>query len=209
MATRKAAPRKSSAASRKADATARRQRAIQKPIDARDARKPAKKTAKKATQAGPRKQPVQMPAQHLAKPGREADLDLAPRFEAPGYKGSGKLKGMTAIVTGADSGIGRAVAVLFAREGADVAIFYLNEHKDAKETARWVEKEGRTAMLVPGDVRDPAFCDKAVARVVRKFGRLDVLVNNAGFQLHADKLEDISDAHLQDCLLYTSPSPRD
>lgn len=200
MATRKAAPRKSSAASRKADATARRQRAIQKPIDARDARKPAKRTAKKATQAGPRKQPVQMPAQHLAKPGREADLDLAPRFEAPGYKGSGKLKGMTAIVTGADSGIGRAVAVLFAREGADVAIFYLNEHKDAKETARWVEKEGRTAMLVPGDVRDPAFCDKAVARVLRKFGRLDVLVNNAGFQLHADKLEDISDAHLQETL---------
>ncbi len=203
MATRKAAPRKSSTASRKADATARRQRAIQKPIDARDARdarKPAKKTAKKATQAGPRKQPVQMPAQHLAKPGREADLDLAPRFEAPGYKGSGKLKGMTAIVTGADSGIGRAVAVLFAREGADVAIFYLNEHKDAKETARWVEKEGRTAMLVPGDVRDPAFCDKAVARVLRKFGRLDVLVNNAGFQLHADKLEDISDAHLQETL---------
>ena len=200
MATRKAAPRKSSAASRKADATARRQRAIQKPIDARDARKPAKKTAKKATQAGPRKQPMQMPAQHLAKPGREADLDLAPRFEAPGYKGSGKLKGMTAIVTGADSGIGRAVAVLFAREGADVAIFYLNEHKDAKETARWVEKEGRTAMLVPGDVRDPAFCDKAVARVLRKFGRLDVLVNNAGFQLHADKLEDISDAHLQETL---------
>ncbi len=200
MATRKAAPRKSSTASRKADATARRQRAIQKPIDARDARKPAKKTAKKATQAGPRKQPVQMPAQHLAKPGREADLDLAPRFEAPGYKGSGKLKGMTAIVTGADSGIGRAVAVLFAREGADVAIFYLNEHKDAKETARWVEKEGRTAMLVPGDVRDPAFCDKAVARVVRKFGRLDVLVNNAGFQLHADKLEDISDAQLQETL---------
>ena len=200
MATRKAAPRKSSTASRKADATARRQRAIQKPIDARDARKPAKKTAKKATQAGPRKQPVQMPAQHLAKPGREADLDLAPRFEAPGYKGSGKLKGMTAIVTGADSGIGRAVAVLFAREGADVAIFYLNEHKDAKETARWVEKEGRTAMLVPGDVRDPAFCDKAVARVLRKFGRLDVLVNNAGFQLHADKLEDISDAQLQETL---------
>ena len=200
MATRKAVPRKSSTASRKADATARRQRAIQKPIDARDARKPAKKTAKKATQAGPRKQPVQMPAQHLAKPGREADLDLAPRFEAPGYKGSGKLKGMTAIVTGADSGIGRAVAVLFAREGADVAIFYLNEHKDAKETARWVEKEGRTAMLVPGDVRDPAFCDKAVARVLRKFGRLDVLVNNAGFQLHADKLEDISDAQLQETL---------
>ncbi len=189
-----------SVAARKAEATARRQRGIQQKIDRADARKPATKTAKKAAQAGPRRQPVEMPAQHLAKPGREADLDLAPRFEARGYTGSGKLKGMVAIVTGADSGIGRAVAVLYAREGANVAIFYLNEHKDAKETARWVEKEGRRAMLVPGDVRDPAFCDKAVKKVVRKFGRLDVLVNNAGFQLHAETLEDISDAHLQETL---------
>src|SRR5690606_29238244 len=108
----------------------------------------------------------------------EAELDLAPRFEAPDYAGSGKLAGMKAIVTGADSGIGRAVAVLFAREGADVAIFYLDEHDDAKETARRVEAEGREARL----------------------GRIDVLVNNAGFQLHAERLEDISDEHLQETL---------
>ena len=203
MATRKTPGKTpSNLSTRKADATARRQRAIQKPIDARDARKPASKKDedKKPVQAGARRQPTKVPAQHVAKPGIEADLELAPRFEAPGYKGSGRLKGMTAIVTGADSGIGRAVAVLFAREGADVAIFYLNEHKDAKETARWVEKEGRSAMLVPGDVRDPAFCNRAVARVVRKFGGLDVLVNNAAFQQHADTLEQISDAHMQETL---------
>ena len=191
-----------SAPARKAAATARRQRAIQKPIDARDARKPAaaREDKKKPVQAGARRQPTRLPAQHIAKPGREADLELAPRFEAPGYVGSGKLQDMAAIVTGADSGIGRAVAVLYAREGADVAIFYLDEHEDAKETARWVEKEGRAALLVPGDVRDPAFCDKAVAQVVRKFGKLDVLVNNAAFQQHADTLEQITDAHLQETL---------
>ncbi len=199
---KKAAAPAKGAATRQADATARRQRAIQKPIDARDARKPAAKKDedKKPVQAGARRQPTRLPAQHVAKPGIEADLDLKPRFEAPDYRGSGKLDGMVAIVTGADSGIGRAVAVLYAREGADVAIFYLNEHEDAEETARWVEKEGRRAMLVPGDVRDPAFCDRAVAKVVRTFGKLDVLVNNAAFQQHADQLEDITDAHLQETL---------
>lgn len=195
-----AAPAKTAAA-RKAEATARRQRAIQAPIDRRDARKPAKRPQAKApTQAGARRQPTKLPAQHLPKPGHEAELDLKPRFQAPSYRGSGKLKDMVAIVTGADSGIGRAVAVLFAREGADVAILYLNEHRDAKETARWVEQEGRRALLVAGDVRDPDFCQKAVKKVVRKFGRLDVLVNNAAFQQHADSLEHISDAHLQETL---------
>ena len=189
------------AAARQADATARRQRAIQAPIDRRDARKPAKKPVNKAPmQAGARRQPTQLPAQHMAKPGIEAELELKPRFQAPSYRGSGKLRDMVAIVTGADSGIGRAVAVLFAREGADVAILYLNEHKDAKETARWVEEEGRTALLVAGDVRDAAFCEKAVKKVVRKFGRLDVLVNNAAFQQHANSLEQITDAHLQETL---------
>ncbi len=208
MATRKrparkaATPPTATAATRKADATARRQRAIQAPIDRRDARKPdaGKDQGKKPVQAGARKQPTTLPAQHIAKPGLEAELHLKPRFQAPHYQGSGKLKDMVAIVTGADSGIGRAVAVLFAREGADVAILYLHEHKDAKETARWVEEEGRRAMLVPGDVRDPAFCAKAVAKVVRKFGKLDVLVNNAAFQQHADTLEQITDAHLQETL---------
>ena len=192
------ATRRASTASR----TAQRQRALQQQIDRKDARKPKDAKAKKkpAVQAGARKEPTRLPKQHLAKPGREADLALAPLFEAPDYRGSGKLEGMAAIVTGADSGIGRAVAVLFAREGADVAIFYLSERKDAQETARWVEREGRQAMLVPGDVRDPAFCNRAVKRVAKRFGRLDVLVNNAGFQLHADRLEDISDAHLQETL---------
>ena len=179
---------------------ARGQRALQAKIDRKDAARPKSEPPKSAVQAGTRRQPVKMPAQHIAKPGRESELELAPRFEAPAYRGSGKLEGMAAIVTGADSGIGRAVAVLFAREGADVAIFYLDEHEDAKETARGVEREGRQALLVPGDVRDPAFCDRAVKRVAKRFGRLDVLVNNAGFQLHADRLEDISDAHLQETL---------
>jgi len=191
-----AKPAKKAGAAKK---TARRQRALQRSIERKDARRRARRR-KAATQAGTRRQPVEMPAQHVAKPGREAELDLAPRFEAPDYAGSGKLAGMKAIVTGADSGIGRAVAVLFAREGADVAIFYLDEHDDAKETARRVEAEGRQALLVPGDVRDPAFCKRAVDRVAKRFGRIDVLVNNAGFQLHAERLEDISDEHLQETL---------
>ena len=196
-----ATPRKGKDAA-KASRTAGRQRKLQDAIDAKERAggKQDGKKKKKAVQAGARRQPTALPAQHLDKPGRESDLQLAPRFQAPGYKGSGKLKGMAAIVTGADSGIGRAVAVLFAREGADVAILYLDEHEDAKETARWVGKEGRKALLIPGDVRDSAFCDKAVAKVVRKLGRLDVLVNNAGFQLHAERLEDLTDAHLQETL---------
>lgn len=186
---------------RAASKTAAGQRALQKTIDVKEEHKRGPvKTAKRAVQAGSRRQPVRMPAQHLAKPGLESELKLAPRFEAPAYRGSGKLEGMVAIVTGADSGIGRAVSVLFAREGADVAIFYLNEHKDARETARWVEKEGRRALLVAGDVKDPAFCKRAVDRVVKRLGRLDLLVNNAGFQLHARTLEDITDAHLQETL---------
>ena len=188
-----------------AAATVKRQRAIQAGIEARDAKKAAKKAPakekKKPVQAGPRAQPVNpLPEQHLKKPGNEADLDVAPRFLAPDYKGSGKLEGMVALVTGGDSGIGRAVAVLFAREGADVAIAYLAEHEDAKETARCVEAEGRRCLRLPGDVRDPKFCDAAVRRTVATFGRLDVLVNNAAFQQHADRLEDITDAHLQETL---------
>ncbi len=180
--------------------TAAEQRDLQREIDRKDAKSGSGGKSEAPVQAGARKQPARMPAQHLAKPGRESDLELAPKFEAPDYRGSGKLEGMAAIVTGADSGIGRAVAVLFAREGADVAIFHLDEPADAEETARWVEKEGRKAMIVAGDVRDSAFCKRAVDKVAKKFGRLDVLVNNAGFQLHAESLEDISDAHLQETL---------
>ena len=141
-----------------------------------------------------------MPAQHLRKPGNEHELQLQPRFLAPDYRGSGKLKGMAAIVTGGDSGIGRAVAVLFAREGADVAVLYLDEDRDARDTKRHVEAEGARCITIAGDVKDPAFCEAAVKKVVKAFGRLDVLVNNAAFQLHAEKLEDLSDEHLQQTL---------
>ena len=153
-----------------------------------------------AVQAGPRRQPVRMPAQHLAKPGNEHELELAPRYLAPDYHGSGKLEGMRALVTGGDSGIGRAVAVLFAREGADVAILHLDEHEDAAQTAAQVEAEGGRSMVIAGDVRDPAFCEDAVARVVEELGGLDILVNNAAFQLHCHRLEDLDDEHLQQTL---------
>ena len=184
-------------------ATAEKQRAIQREQDARDrakSRKGGKSGGDKPVQAGTREQPEGLPAQHLEKPGREADLELAPRFLAPDYKGSGKLEGMAAIVTGGDSGIGRAVAVLFAREGADVGIVYLDEHRDAKDTKKHVEAEGRRCVIIPGDVKDSAFCDQAVEEVVRKLGRLDVLVNNAAFQEHAASLEDISDERLDETL---------
>lgn len=177
--------------------TASRQRAIQRGIDAK-----AKSAAKKKpVQAGTRRQPQNpLPAQHLAKPGHEADLELQPRYLAPDYRGSGKLEGMAAIVTGGDSGIGRAVAVLFAREGADVAVLYLDEHDDAQVTCAAVEAEGRRCIAIAGDVRDSAFCDAAVKQAKRAFGRIDVLVNNAAFQLHAERIEDITNAHLQETL---------
>ena len=149
-------------------------------------------------QAGARRQPEKLPAQHLAKPGREAELELAPRFMAPDYRGSGKLEGFAAIVTGADSGIGRAVAVLFAREGADVAVAYLDEHDDAEETRRCIEAEGRRCVLVAGDVKKAKFAQKVVAKTIEAFGRLDVLVNNAAFQEHAESLEDITDERLDE-----------
>lgn len=134
-----------------------------------------------------------MPAQHLEKPGEEADMALKPQYQAPAYRGSGKLDGMAAIVTGGDSGIGRAVCVLFAREGADVAIVYLNEHEDAEQTRRAVADEGRRCILIAGDVRDPSFCQEAVDQAVRAFGKLDVLVNNAAYQQHTDTLPEIDD----------------
>jgi NAD(P)-dependent dehydrogenase (short-subunit alcohol dehydrogenase family) len=196
----------------KKQATAR-QRAIQREADARDAPtqaskaakksavKKAGKPAKKAVQAGTRRQPENpLPKQHQRKPGQEHALDPRPRFLAPDYAGSGKLEGMVALVTGGDSGIGRAVAVLFAREGADVAIAYLSEDRDAEETKRAVEKEGRRCIAVAGDVKDPAFCEDLVARVIEAFGQLDVLVNNAAFQQHSTRLEDITDEHLQETL---------
>ncbi len=134
-----------------------------------------------------------LPKQHQDKPGQESELKPRPMFKAPDYKGSDKLQGMTALITGGDSGIGRAVAVLFAREGADVSIVYLDEDKDAAETKKAVETEGRRCLLIPGDVGDPTFCEHAVEETVKAFGRLDILVNNAAFQQHTGRFEDLSD----------------
>lgn len=131
-----------------------------------------------------------------ALPGHESQLEPKPDWQ-PRYPGSGRLAGKVAIITGADSGIGRAVAVLFAREGADIANIYLSEHDDAAETARAVRDEGRRCINIPGDVGDKAFCDAAVAQVVGELGRLDILVNNAGEQ-HPDKdITDITEEQLR------------
>ena len=133
------------------------------------------------------------PEQHQEKPGIESDLDPRPRYEGRAYQPAGKLEGKAALITGGDSGIGRAVAVLFAREGADVGIVYLHEEQsDAEETAAAVEKTGRRALLLPGDVSDHAFCETAVEQCASTFGRLDILVNNAAFQNRQASLEEIS-----------------
>jgi NAD(P)-dependent dehydrogenase (short-subunit alcohol dehydrogenase family) len=153
-----------------------------------------------AVQAGARKQPEGQPAQRQTGSGQEAGLDPAPQFLAPDYRGSGKLQGMAALITGADSGIGRAVAVLFAREGADVAVACHTSQEDAQATCRAVEAEGRRSLLLQGDVKDSAWCDSAVQQTVDAFGRLDVLVNNAAFQKHAESIEEIDDERLQTTL---------
>lgn len=137
------------------------------------------------------------PKQHQEKPGIEADLSPRPIYEGQRYKPSGKLQGKVALVTGGDSGIGRSVAVLFAREGADVAISYLpEEQSDAEETRAAIEAEGRKAMLLPGDVGDSAYCTQTVKRVVEEFGQLDILVNNAAYQQHQGGLDKITDEQL-------------
>ena len=149
-----------------------------------------------AVQAGARKYPEPpFPEQHQPKPGEEAALDPAPMYDAPFWKGSGKLDGMAAIITGADSGIGRAVAVLFAREGCDVAICHLDEENDAEDTRKAVEAEGRRAIVLKGDAAEPAFCEAAVKAALEAFGRLDVVVPNAAFQEHVEALEDLTLEH--------------
>ena len=143
------------------EATAEKQRALQREQDRKEPAQGGsggKDQVKGAPQTSARKYPDELPAQHLEKPGLEADMQLKPQFHAPDYRGSGKLKGMVALITGGDSGIGRAVAVLFAREGADVAIVYLSSHDDAQETRRCIEQEGRQCLLVAGDVKDSKFC---------------------------------------------------
>jgi NAD(P)-dependent dehydrogenase (short-subunit alcohol dehydrogenase family) len=137
------------------------------------------------------------PPQHQPKPGIESKIRPQPEFKAPEYRGADKLKGSVALITGGDSGIGRAVAVLFAREGADVAIVYLPvEESDALTTREAVEAEGRRALLIPGDVQQSNFCAEAVERTVHTFGRLDILVNNAAYQQHQKSIEDITDEQL-------------
>src|SRR5512140_1818508 len=131
----------------------------------------------------PQKQPRQ--------PGRQSEMTPQPESERPTYRGSGKLEGKVALITGGDSGIGRAVATLYAKEGADVAIVYYNEHEDAKETQRQVEEEGRKCLLISGDVGQESFCKKAVQQTVDKFHHLDVLVNNAAFQNPQDDILNI------------------
>jgi NAD(P)-dependent dehydrogenase (short-subunit alcohol dehydrogenase family) len=152
-----------------------------------------------STKTQQEKQPKSpMPAQHQPKPGIEAEMTPQPEFLAPKYKGSGKLQDKVALVTGGDSGIGRSVAVLYAREGANVAIVYLpEEEKDAKKTAKHIEKEGGKSLLIPGDVKDSKFCEEAIEKTVKEFGQIDVLVNNAAYQQHQKSLEDITDEQLE------------
>ena len=183
----------------KGEAKARSDRKLQREAESARSRGEKKKQKKEgAVQVGQRGYPEPpMPKQQLAKPGLERDLEPRPRYQAPEYRGSGKLEDKVALVTGGDSGIGRAVAVLFAREGADVAIVYLNEDADAEETCRAVEAEGQRALLIPGDVTDPEFCREAVETTVRELDQLDILVNNAAFQEHVPSLEELSDEQLE------------
>jgi NAD(P)-dependent dehydrogenase (short-subunit alcohol dehydrogenase family) len=136
---------------------------------------------------------VPQPRQQQSPPGHTAQMDPRPDHGEASYRGSGRLTGKAAVITGADSGIGRAVAIAYAREGADVLISYLNEDDDARDTAKWVEQAGRRAVVVPGDLTDPAHCRAVVDRAVQEFGRIDVLVANAAFQMSYESIEDIPD----------------
>lgn len=177
-----------------------RQQTIQRQVSKADKKRP-KQEAKEAMQAGGRLYPVPpFPRQHQPKPGQEAILNPAPMYDAPFYIGSRKLENKVALITGGDSGIGRAVAILFAREGADVAIAYLNEHADAKLTQEKVQAEGRRCILIAGDISKESFCKRAVARTVKEFGGLDILVNNAAFQIHASRFEDLTAKHFDETL---------
>jgi NAD(P)-dependent dehydrogenase (short-subunit alcohol dehydrogenase family) len=178
----------------------RGQRAIQKQVARADKKHPKAKD-KRPMQAGARPYPEPpFPRQHQSKPGSEATLNPPPLYDAPFYLGSKKLADKVALITGGDSGIGRAVAILFAREGADIALAYLTEHKDARLTKEKVEAEGGKCLLIPGDVKSQKYCEKAVARTIKEFGQLDVLVNNAAFQIHTSKVEDLTAEHFDETL---------
>lgn len=172
------------------------QKELQREVAEADRLRPREKP-EGAMQAGARRYPEPPFAEkHLEKPGIEDELRHAPMYDAPFYKGSGKLEGMSAIVTGGDSGIGRAVAVLFAREGADIAIIHLpTEESDGAATQRAVEAEGRRCIRIVGDVIDRQFCFDAARRAAEELDGLDVLVNNAAFQLHVSRFEDLTEEH--------------
>jgi len=133
------------------------------------------------------------PPQHQPMPGKTGEMQPVPDHGEQSYRGSGRLEGMKAVITGGDSGIGRAVAIAYAREGADVLISYLNEHDDAKETARWIEEAGRKAVLMAGDLQSAAHCRAVIDKAVKEFGAIDILVNNAAHQATFDSIEEISD----------------
>lgn len=157
-----------------------------------------RKTNRTRTPVTGRRPKPPFPKQHQRKPGIEAKMHPRPQYLAAGYRGSGKLAGKTALITGGDSGIGRAVAVLFAREGADIAIVYTRpEQRDAIEAKSAVEHEGGKCLLIPGDVRQSSFCNRAVEKTVAELGRLDILVNNAAFQQHQASIEDITDEQFE------------
>ncbi|TIQ37201.1 MAG: SDR family oxidoreductase [Mesorhizobium sp.] len=181
---------------------ASRQRSVQRKVDAADRAKPrGKSKSQAAMQAGARKYPVPpFPKQHHPKPGEEWAIEPAPLYDAPFWQGSSKLAGKVALITGGDSGIGRAVAVLFAREGADVALAYLSEDRDAKATKAAVEAEGRRCITMRGDVAKRTFCHKAVEQTLKAFGRLDVLVNNAAFQVHSSDFAELTEQHFDTTL---------
>jgi NAD(P)-dependent dehydrogenase (short-subunit alcohol dehydrogenase family) len=136
---------------------------------------------------------MSQPAQQQEPPGSEQVMSPRPDHGESSYRGSGRLAGKAALITGADSGIGKAVAIAFAREGADVLVSYLDEDEDAQDSRRWVEDAGRRAVLVAGDLADPAHCRAVVARAVEEFGRIDVLVSNAAFQMSHESVEEIPD----------------
>ncbi|WP_019544238.1 SDR family oxidoreductase [Streptomyces sulphureus] len=131
--------------------------------------------------------------QQQSPPGTTSEMDPHPDHGERSYRGSGRLAGKAAVITGGDSGIGRAVAIAYAREGADILLSYLDEHEDASETRHWVEEAGRRCLLVPGDVAEPAHCRAVIAEALEKLGRIDVLVNNAAFQMTHDSIEDVPD----------------
>jgi NAD(P)-dependent dehydrogenase (short-subunit alcohol dehydrogenase family) len=148
-------------------------------------------------QKGSTKKKIRKP-QHQARPGSEQQMHPQPIFDRPENKGSDKLKNKVALITGGDSGIGRAVAVLFAKEGADIAIAYLNEHKDAKETKRVIEEQyRRNCLLIPGDLANERHCISVIKKLEKEFKYLDILVNNAAVQFPTKSLEDISTQQLQ------------